>query len=356
MSISKTKTMDALLSLTADAYYKSGLVHDGVFKSNPTFAALKAKGTKQQGGVQIQVNLRYGKNTTVDSISKYGLIDTAPQDGIEPAYYSWATYAGSISIDKLSEQQNTGKPQIQKLVREQVEGLISTYSERMNEDLWDIEYTIAGPVTGNGGKNLISIPLLINGYPTNAADVGGIDQSAKTYWQNKAANSATESTATYFKLSQEMRNMYNNCMKGYGGSPDMIISNQGAYEAYETGMDTKVRYTADDTATAGFESIKFKGARMFWDEHVPDAEGDGTNGYNWDNASYSDVTGGSMYFINTKFLDLVTMVGMDFAPEGFQKMPNQLARTCLYGFAGQLVSSNRRKLGVLWGINSALTS
>jgi len=150
--------------------------------------------------------------------------------------------------------------------------------------------------------------------------------------------------------------MYNNCMKGYGGSPDMIISNQGAYEAYETGMDTKVRYQADDTATAGFESIKFKGARMFWDEHVPDAEGDGTNGYNWDHASYSDVTGGSMYFINTKFLDLVTMAGMDFAPEGFQKMPTQLARTCLYGFAGQLVSSNRRKLGVLWGINSALTA
>lgn len=356
MAISKTKSMDALLSLTADAYYKAGLVHDGVFKSNPTFAALKAKGTKQQGGVQIQVNLMYGKNTTVDSVSRYQLIDTAPQDGIEPAYYSWAEYAGSISIDKLSESQNMGTPQIQKFVREKVMQLTSSYSERMNEDLWDVEYTIAGPVTGNGGKNLISIPLLINSYPTNAADVGGIDQSAKTYWQNKAANSATETTTTWAKLNQEMRNMYNNVSKGYGGTADMIICNQGAFEAYETGLDYKVRYTADEVATAGFESIKFKSAKLFWDEHVPDGEGDGTNGYNWDNASYSDVTGGTMYFINTKFLDLVTLTGMDFAPEGFQKMPNQLARTCLYGFAGQLVASNRRKLGVLYGINSALTA
>lgn len=356
MAISKTKSMDALLSLTADAYYKAGLVHDGVFKSNPTFAALKAKGTKQQGGVQIQVNLMYGKNTTVDSVSRYQLIDTAPQDGIEPAYYSWAEYAGSISIDKLSESQNMGTPQIQKLVREKVMQLTSSYSERMNEDLWDAEYTIAGPVTGNSGKNLISIPLLINSYPTNAADVGGIDQSAKSYWQNKAANSATETTTTWAKLNQEMRNMYNNVSKGYGGTADMIICNQGAFEAYETGLDYKVRYTADEVATAGFESIKFKSAKLFWDEHVPDGEGDGTNGYNWDHASYSDVTGGTMYFINTKFLDLVTLTGMDFAPEGFQKMPNQLARTCLYGFAGQLVASNRRKLGVLYGINSALTA
>lgn len=356
MAISKTKSMDALLSLTADAYYKAGLVHDGVFKSNPTFAKLQAKGTKQDGGNQIQVNLMYGKNSTVDSVSRYQVIDTAPQDGIEPAYYSWAEYAGSLSIDLLSEGQNSGKSAIQKLLREKTVQLTSSFAERMNEDLWDIEYTIAGPVTGNGGKNIISIPLLINGYPTNAADVGGIDQSAKTYWQNKAKNSATETTTTYFQLSQEMRNMYNQCSKGYGGAPDMLISNQGAYEAYETGMDTKVRYQADDAATAGFESIKFKGAQMFWDEHVPDAEGDGTNGYNWDHASYSDVTGGSMYFINTKFLDLVTMPGLDFAPQGFQKMPNQLARTGLYAFVGQLVSSNRRKLGVLWGINSALTS
>lgn len=356
MAISKTKSMDALLSLTTDAYYRAGLVHDGVFKSNPTFAALKAKGTKQQGGVQIQVNLMYGKNTTVDSVSRYQLIDTAPQDGMEPAFYSWAEYAGSISIDKLSESQNMGTPQIQKLVREKVMQLTSSYSERMNEDLWDVEYTIAGPVTGNGGKNLISIPLLINSYPTNAADVGGIDQSAKSYWQNKAANSATETTTTWAKLNQEMRNMYNNVSKGYGGTADMIICNQGAFEAYETGLDYKVRYTADEVATAGFESIKFKGAKLFWDEHVPDGEGDGTNGYNWDHASYSDVTGGTMYFINTKFLDLVTLTGMDFAPEGFQKMPNQLARTCLYGFAGQLVASNRRKLGVLYGINSALTA
>lgn len=356
MAISKTKSMDALLTLTADAYYRAGLVHDGVFKSNPTFAALKAKGTKQQGGVQIQVNLMYGKNTTVDSVSRYQLIDTAPQDGMEPAFYSWAEYAGSISIDKLSESQNMGTPQIQKLVREKVMQLTSSYSERMNEDLWDVEYTIAGPVTGNGGKNLISIPLLINSYPTNAADVGGIDQSAKSYWQNKAANSATETTTTWAKLNQEMRNMYNNVSKGYGGTADMIICNQGAFEAYETGLDYKVRYTADEVATAGFESIKFKGAKLFWDEHVPDGEGDGTNGYNWDHASYSDVTGGTMYFINTKFLDLVTLTGMDFAPEGFQKMPNQLARTCLYGFAGQLVASNRRKLGVLYGINSALTA
>ena len=51
-------------------------------------------------------------------------------------------------------------------------------------------------------------------------------------------------------------------------------ANQDVFEAHEAGMDTKVRYSYTDEASIGFENIKFKGAKLFWDEHVPDpAEG-----------------------------------------------------------------------------------
>jgi len=118
----RTIDYNALLTMTADAYYKSGVIHDGVFKSNPTFAELNKKGLKmiQSGGSKIQVNLMYGKNSTVDSYSRYGLLDTAPQDGFTPAFYDWAQYAGTVSIDGLSEAQNSGTPEIQKLLREKV--------------------------------------------------------------------------------------------------------------------------------------------------------------------------------------------------------------------------------------------
>ena len=349
---SRTISYDALLTMTADNYYKSGVIHDGVFKSNPTFAELQKKGLKMvsTGGGKIQVNLMYGKNSTVDSYSRYGLLDTAPQDGFTPAFYDWAQYAGTVSIDGLSEFQNSGVPEIQKLLREKVKQLTMSFSERMNEDLWELE--TATTATGNGGKNIIPLTHYIQGDPTGGIDPGGIDQSAETWWANQTANSGTETSGTFLMLNGEMRSMYNSCSKGSGGAPDIMICNQGVFEAYEAGMDTKTRYEYTDNASAGFENIKFKGAKLFWDQNVPDPDG----GYNFDHASYADATGGAVYFINSKNLDLVCGKGKDFAPLGFQSPTNQDARVGKWVFYGQLVCNNRRKLGVLEDITSSLTS
>lgn len=349
MAVNDSRSMDTLLSLTADHYYKSGLVHDAIFKSNPTFAELNKKGIKKMvdGGARIQVNLMYGKNATVDSYSRYGLIDTAPQDGIEPAIYQWAQYAGTISIDGLQEAQNRGKSEIQKILREKVTQLTMSFSEKMNADLWDLSgYTVANATTGNGGKNINSIPLFVQGDPTATSTVGGIDQATNSWWQNKTKN-ATDA-GTFLNLQQELRTLYNNCSKGYGGAPDMIIVDQTTFENYETGMDTKTRYEYTDTASVGFENIKFKGAKMFWDEHVPDPEA----GVNWDGV----VTDGAAYMLNTKCLDLICLKGKDFAPLGFDRPTNQDARTGMWVFYGQLVCSNRRKLGVLEDIDLTITA
>ena len=342
--------MNALLTMTVENYYKSGVIHDGVFKSNPLFHELNKKGLKMQtsGGSKIQVNLMYGKNSTIESYDRYGLLNTAPQDGFTPAYYDWCQYAGTISIDGLSEAQNSGTPQIQKLLREKHKQLTMSYAEKMNEDMWDVEQATTSHVTGNGGKNIISLPQIIQGDPTTAQDVGTIDQSAETWWANQTANSGTETSGTYVMLNGEMRSMYNDCSKGSGGAPDIMIANQDVFEAYEAGMDTKVRYEYTDKASVGFENIKFKGAKLFWDEHVPDPDG----GYNWDNSSYAGTSGGAIYFLNSKNLDLVCMKGKDFAPLGFDSPTNQDARVGKWVFYGQLVSNNRRKLGVLEDITA----
>jgi len=332
--------MDALLSLTADNYYKSGLVHDAVFKSNPTFAALHKKGVKKEtkGGGKIQVNLMYGKNGTVKSYSRYETLDVAPQDGIEPAFYPWAQYSGSVAIDGLSEAQNSGAPQIQKLLREKMTQLTMSFSEQMNEDLWDLSgLTVATATTGNGGKKIQSIPLFVQGDPTAASTVGGIDQATNSWWRNKTANSNADS---YIKLKSELRNLYSEVCKGNGGSPDMGIADLVTYNTYEASMDAQIRYTQDSDATLGFENIKLKGAKLFWDEHVPDPD----TGVNWDSGSLAN---GAVYLLNTKFLELVVMSGKDFAPLGFQQPVDQDARVGNWVFYGQLVCSNRAKQGVL---------
>lgn len=354
MSISNTRTMEALLSLTADHYYKSGLVHDGIFKSNQTWAELTKKGVKKNvgGGGQIQVNLLYGQNETVDSYSRYGLIDTSPQDGIEPAFYPWAQYAGTVAIDGLSKSQNSSKEKIQDLMKEKTQQLIMSFSERMNYDLWDVTgltHATASVTSGNSGKNLLSIPAYVQKVPgTLSAGVGGTGggvggiAAANVWWRNKVLDGA-DATITYAAFEQDMQTMYMNVSKGTGGTPTHLITSAEAYAAYERGMNTKVRYTQDDTASVGFESIKYKGAKLLWDEHVPDMD----TPYNSDHASYAPTTKSSMFFLNDKFLELVTLDGKDFAPLGFVRPPNQDASVGTWIFYGQLVCSNRRKQGLI---------
>jgi hypothetical protein len=232
-----------------------------------------------------------------------------------------------------------------------------SFSERMNEDLWDVQTVTTAP--GNGGKNIIPIPHFIQGAAAIAAwtaglDVGGIDQSAETWWKNQSQDSAA---TTWLGATKEMRSMFNDCSKGSGGSPDCMIANQDFFEYYESIMDNKIRYSMNDKATAGFESIRFKTADMFWDEHIPDPVGDGsTTGYNFDHASYAGTTQGALYYLNTKNLDLVVMKGKDFAPLGFDSPVNQDARVGKWVFYGQLVSNNRRKLGVIEDLISTATS
>ena len=346
MSVSYTRTMEALLSLTADHYYKSGLVHDGIFKSNQTWAELTKKGVKKNvgGGGQIQVNLMYGQNETVDSYSRYGLIDTSPQDGIEPAFYPWAQYAGTVAIDGLSKSQNSSKEKIQDLMKEKTQQLIMSFSERMNYDLWDrTGLSLAAPsTTGNGNKNLHSIPLYVQKDPTAAVSVGGITQSTNTWWRNKYLDGSD--TATYAATLADLQTMYTDTSKGTGGTPTHVINGPLTYNAYERSMDYKTRYSMDDTASFGFENIKYKGAKMFWDEHVPDMD----TPYNTDSSSFTEVSKGSHFFLNDKFLEVVTLDGKDFAPLGFVRPPNQDASVGTWIFYGQLVCSNRRKQGLIF--------
>ena len=232
-------------------------------------------------------------------------------------------------------------------MREKTKQLIMSFSERMNYDLFDITgLTLANPIlTGNGNKNIISIPAYVHKDPSQAYSIGGILQSTNTWWRNKAKDAA-DATITYAQFDADMQTMYMDVAKGTGGPCSHIITSPEAYAAYERGMNVKVRYTQDETASVGFESIKYKGAKLIWDEHVPDMD----TPYNSDHASYAPTTKSSMFFLNDKFLEVVTLDGKDFAPLGFVRPANQDASVGSWIFYGQLVCSNRRKQGLLYEV------
>jgi hypothetical protein len=326
-TVRAAQNIDALLSTTLDKYYKSGLMHDAIFTSNPTFDFLKSAGRIKyiDGGMQLAINLMYGKNSTVGPYSRYEELNIDPQDGITQAFFPWVQYAGAITIDGLSEFQNSGKAALVNLLGEKMEQLTMSFSEEMNEDLFDS--TVTGDASQVSSKQLMSINALID----NDNTVGQIDSSSREWWQSSINASGADIT-TNQGLKEAMGTKYNDVSIGSGGKATLLLTTQEIFEKYENSMQEQIRYTSTETATAGFEKLRYKAATMMWD---------------------SDCTTGSMYFINPKFLKLMVARGRDFRPGGFQRGIKQDARTANYLWYGQLVSSNRRKLGAITGIDAS---
>lgn len=352
----RTLSYDALLTTTADKIHKSGAIQDAISNSNPTFKEFMTKGRIKQkvvGGDQIRVGLMYQHNGTIGSYSDFDQIDIVPQDGITTMYVPWAQYGGAVSISGIQKFKNMGKEAIADLLKEKITQTTAGWAEKLNADLWDVAgRTTSHPYTGNAGKNVISIPLYVQDALEKVGDVyniGNIDQSAETWWQNQAGTPAADS---YVGLKNSMRSMYNNCTQGPGGSPDLIMADQVSFEIYESGMDPQIRYSFKDSASAGFENVAFKSAKMMWDGYTPDA---GTPG-NGVLSTGSALAEGSMYFINTNTMTLYVGKDHDWKPRGFMTPVDQDASTSLYLAYLQLVCDNRRKNGVLQDIEPTIAS
>lgn len=284
---------------------------------------------------EVGGKLAYG-NTTDD------VLDTTPQDNVTSAFYNWRQVAGSISISREEERKNSGEARILSLLQQKVTELAMSMQDEVSRMLLVPNGSATGSAftVGNGGKDLLGLPILIADDPTTGT-VGNISRS-NTWWRNQQ----TDSTATtYSGLKKELRTMWNDCSKGTGKGPDIVLADQTTYETYEAALDDNTRYTNTVMADMGFDNLRLKGSLIYWDERVPD----------WENSEYPTVDGGtptagSAVYLNTKFLELVVDSQTDFITTPFVRPENQDARTAQTLFMGELCCSNMRKQGVLASI------
>lgn len=334
--------LDEIATTTAQAWSKNGKFYDNIFKCIPLFWLLHEKRGKKTwyGGNPMMVNLQYGKNTTFGSISKYDLIDMTPQDNQTAAYFFVRQYAGSIVIDGFDVRANSNKYQIQDLLKTKISEAENTIRENINIQLW------AGTP---GAKDIQSLSNLIFRSPSSSDSApGNISGDTYSWWRNQVKIDVD--IDSWAELKHWMRNTYNNCCKGAanadknkmtGSYPDIIMTNQETYEGYEAAVDSQKQYMdplAQKAASMGFDSMKYKNALMFWDEMCYDA---------YTGAVYGSRAKGSMYFINTAFLDYYVGADCNLKVGKFLPAYNQdaIASKVLHDHC--LVVTNRAKHGVL---------
>ena len=352
---------DSLLSTTLMAYRKT--LVDNIFKESAFLAAIRDKGgvQKQNGGERIALPLMYGKNETVKSYSDYDVLDTTPQDGLTTAFYDWREIAGTISISRKEERQNSGEGRLINLLESKIKQAEMSMREVLNTQL--LQGTLSGTtfVPGNSAKDLNPLGWFLrkdnNTDPTTGGNVGNIAGATYDWWRHRTAvadsgsadtgNSFALSVSTYAGLKVALRRMMNYCSRGSGGAPNLVVSNQETFESYENSLDTNVRYTDTRMADMGFDAIKLRGATVIWDELVPGID---------DGALAAASTDGTAFFLNTNFYKLAIDSETDIITTPFIEPENQTAKTAKILFMGNACASNLRKLGVLYGISKTITS
>lgn len=352
---------DSLLSTTLNAYRRT--LYDNIFKDSAYLAFLRMDDqglVKQDGGERIQMALMYGKNETVKSYSGYEVIDTTPQDGITSAFYEWKEIAGTISISRKEERQNSGEGRLINLLQSKIQQAEMSMREELNTQL--LLGTVSGAtlVPGNSAKDLNPLGYFLpkdeTAAPSAGGNVGNIARETYAWWRPRNADASAGAAGTDFNLTVStyaglkvaFKRLYNFCSRGSGGSPNLGIADQESFECYENALDAQVRYQNTRMADMGFDTVKLRGATLIWDEVMPNINDGSTDP--------SGATDGTLFLVNTNFYKLTIDSQTDIVTTPFVEPENQTAKTAKILFMGDAGISNMRKHGVLFGINNTITS
>lgn len=361
---SLTDNYDALLSTTLRSYRKK--LADNITRGNKFVSFLREGGRfrKQSGGERVAVPLMHAQNNTADIYSGYGTLDTTPQDGITTAFYTWSQLSVSITISGLEKKQNKGEAKILDLLQSKTMQSEVSLKELLNNCL------LAGRVTASvsagtqpqffarigrldsGAVAPLPLAVLIDSNASRSVAVGNINGSTYSFWRNQAR---AETSSTFIGLRNAMNQTYNDCSKGVGGAPDLLVSDQATWETYWLSMTQNERYVIDSKRTldilGGSDALKFRGATYFWDEVAPDTDS-GNVIVDTGNAN----TSGSIFFINTSSFDFIVESDTDMDTTPFLRPENQDASVAQILWMGAVGVNNRRKNGVLYDVDTGIVA
>jgi len=321
---SLTLSYGPLLTSTLFNYLESGSFADNIADATPTLdyylSGDRIKLTT--GGERLSVAIMHELNSTAQSYTGYGVLDTSESTGFTRAFFTNKLYAVSIAINGDELTANMGEAQLFDLLNGKTSQAEISLANLLSTDLFSTSADGASGITGLG--------LQID----SAGTYGTIDRSSNTAWASNEASVGAAAT----NLLPNLRTQYNNATQGKGGmssKPDAIVFTQTNHEAFEALMFPFLQYTgsstADNSVNAGLSDLRYKAARTWWD---------------------ADATSGTAFGLNSahSWLAVHRNRNMAMAEGGFQKPVNQDALVTQVLFKGNLVSNAPKKLFKLTGI------
>mgnify|MGYP003144815132 CR=1 FL=1 len=357
-------------ALTRDKFMP--ILVDNIFNSNVLCFKLLKNAELLDGGAKIITPIEYAENgnsgwvTPNAGTSGGSALGQAMTEVAQKAEWDWATGYNNVVLSGEEQFVNSGASQVLSILKARMANAEKTFKDLIGDGLFASTSVQDGLTTLNGAgtvasadysgaSELIDTPsdTTLFHAPGNIDDavcgynrsLGGINSDSLTWWDaklgtfstilaegaNNVAPTFAEFTSTTDGVSdgvQKMTQMYGQCTID-GDAPDMIVTTQVIYDAYESSLQGNKRFDGDASlGDAGFQSLRFKGASVVVDSHVP---------------------AGHMYFLNSKYLDFKVHSKRNFAMEDFKPLETKDAIQSRIFWMGQLVCTNPRMQGLLVG-------
>jgi hypothetical protein len=317
-----TSIFGAWTELAATTYRKhESEVADNVSKHNALFRRLTAKGKirREDGGLSIVTPLEYASNSTYQRYSGFDALNINAVDVLTAAEYPWRQVAVNIAASGLELRTNMGDSRVINFTKAKIRNAINSFKNGMSGDIYS-DGTAANQI--NGLQALVSA--------TGTGTVGQINASTFGFWLNQVQSAAAPlqggSALTLGPSTIEalMLTMYIKQTRGED-QPDIMVFSDDLFTYFEQSQTSIKRYTSErgsENGDAGFVSLKYKKADVFFDS----------------SGGIPAVTG---YSLNTDYLELVVHRDADMTVMDELKSVNQDSVVIPVLWMGNLACSNR---------------
>jgi hypothetical protein len=292
MAVNTTRSADwdGLMSSTLENVRSS--FADNIWNGRPLHRWLFEKGRKRMvdGGTEIVEPLVYAEGNT----SFYGeddIIEVQKTAGHSAASFPWAGLYGTVFITGREKLMNSGKEQAINLLEARV-----TQAEETMKSALSVAAFADTPATAD---TMLGLGYLINNAAGDAgADVGNIDSTVNAFWNSTVVDGTAYTTGE--QVRKGIRTARNTASDSGNDRCDAAFTDLSTYEAVEDSFQAQVRYEDVNSANAGFENVEVSKMPLFWD---------------------FDCTAGTVFGINSKYLQIVGHKDRWMEHSGFSKNP-----------------------------------
>lgn len=301
---------------------------DSVEENNAFLYHLKSKNKirKVSGGHKLNQPITYAENSTAMWYSGVEVLNNSPSDVVSSAEYDWTQSAVAVVMSGLERLQNSGKEQFLDLFEIRLENAEKTLANLTEEGLFS-------DGTGTGGKQLDGLQSAV--ADAGSGNVGGIDSSTYTWWQNQVFDVSDDGSgaASASNIQDYMNALWMQLVRGKD-TPDLLLGDNNYWGFYHDSLTDIQRITnveGKGVANAGFQTLFYKGS--------PFVLAGGKGG---------SCPANHIYMLNCDHIFFKAHKDRYFTQIGGEREPtNQDASVAYLGFAGNLCVANRSLQGVL---------